>query len=136
MVLTTELRPEIEQCAIAALDKKAEGLVVLDLRGLSDVTDTFIICHGTSDRQVLAISDSIEERLRGLGVRPAHVEGRSGAEWVLMDYIDFVVHVFVEEKREHYRLERLWGDAEQADLSHLTAPPAETASSTDRHPPV
>jgi len=110
--------------------------VVLDLRGLSDVTDTFVICHGTSDRQVQAISASIEERLRGLGVKPAHVEGRGQSEWILMDYIDFVVHVFLEEKREFYRLERLWGDAKQADLSHLTAPPAEAANATDRHPPA
>jgi ribosome-associated protein len=112
---------ELEQCVEAALDKKAEDLVVLDLRKLSDVTDHFVICHGNSDRQVLAIADSIEERLRrGLGVRPAHVEGRRLAEWVLMDYIDFVVHVFVEERRNFYRIERLWGDAPRVDLPFET----------------
>ena len=96
----------------AALDKKAEDLAVLDLRHISDVTDYFVICHGTSDRQVLTIADSIEERLiRTLRVKPASVEGRQRAEWILMDYIDFVVHVFVAEKREFYRLEPLWGDA-------------------------
>ena len=85
---------------------------MLDLRGLSDVTDFFVICHGTSDRQVLAITDSIEERLaQGPDAQAPHVEGRRQAEWVLLDYIDFVVHVFVAEKREFYRLERLWGDA-------------------------
>jgi ribosome-associated protein len=91
---------------------------VLDLRELSDVTDFFVICHGTSDRQLLAIVDHIEDQLRrDLGCRPAHVEGRNSAEWLLMDYIDFVVHVFLEEKRGFYRLERLWGDAPQIDLS-------------------
>ena len=105
-------------CVQAALEKKAEELTVLDLRGLSDVTDHFVICHGNSDRQVLAIADSIEERLqRSLGLRPANVEGRRTAEWILMDYIDFVVHVFQAERREFYRLDRLWGDAPQLDLS-------------------
>jgi ribosome-associated protein len=85
---------------------------VLDLRGLSDVTDYFVICHGSSDRQVLAIAEAIEERLLECNrVRPGHVEGRRNADWVLLDYIDFVVHVFQEEKREFYRLESLWGDA-------------------------
>jgi len=109
------LRPEIAHCIAAALDKKALDPVILDLRGLSDVADFFVICHGTSDRQVLAIVDGIEERLRALGVRPSHIEGRLRANWVLMDYIDFVVHVFVEEKRQFYRLERLWGDASRIE---------------------
>ena len=91
---------------------------MLDLRGLSDVTDFFVICHGSSDRQVLAIAQGIEEGLvRNLKRRAANIEGRRGAQWVLLDYIDFVVHVFVEEKREFYRLERLWGDAPQLELS-------------------
>ena len=92
--------------------------MVLDLRGLSDVTDYFLICHGTSDRHVLAITESIEERLRReLGVRPAHVEGRRQGDWVLLDFIDFVAHVFVAEKRDFYRLERLWGDAPRHEFS-------------------
>lgn len=113
----------MQRCAEAALDKKAEDLVVLDLRGLSDVTDFFVVCHGGSDRQVLAIVENIEERLRlDLGVKPAHIEGRRHAEWVLMDYIDFVVHVFVGEKREFYRIERLWGDAERIETVSPTEP--------------
>jgi len=77
-----------------------------------------VICHGTSDRQVLTIADSIEERLlRTLRVKPASVEGRRRSEWILMDYIDFVVHVFVADKREFYRLERLWGDAPRVEPS-------------------
>jgi ribosome-associated protein len=92
--------------------------VLLDLRGLSDVTDYFIICHGTSDRHVLAVTESIEERLRrDLDSRPAHIEGQRAAEWVLLDYIDFVVHVFVDEKRAFYRLESLWGDAPRHEFS-------------------
>ena len=79
---------------------------------MSDVTDYFVICHGGSNRQVLAIAQAVEERLSGeLHLEPDHVEGRRQGEWVLLDYIDFVVHVFVEEKRSFYALERLWGDA-------------------------
>lgn len=123
MKLTTKWPAELEQCVEAALEKKAENLVVLDLRKLSDVTDFFVICHGTSDRQVMAIADSIEERLRReLGVRPAHVEGRQLADWILMDYIDVVIHVFIEEKRDFYRIERLWGDAPLVDLPVETGP--------------
>lgn len=114
------------QAVEAALDKKAEDLVVLDLRQISDVTDYFVICHGTSDRQVLTIADSIEERLiRTLRVKPASVEGRRRAEWILMDYIDFVVHVFVAEKREFYRLERLWGDAPRVEATGASPRAAE-----------
>jgi ribosome-associated protein len=104
------------------LDKKAEQLVVLDLRKISDVTDFFVICHGTSDRQVLTIADSIEQRLiETMRLKPASIEGRRRGEWVLMDYIDLVVHVFVEEKREFYRLERLWGDAPRLEPEEILA---------------
>lgn len=76
-----------------------------------------MICHGTSGRQTLTIADSIEKRLRDqLRLKPNSVEGRPGGDWILMDYFDFVVHVFVAEKREFYRLERLWGDAPRLDL--------------------
>lgn len=129
------MRPEIRLCAEAAADRKAEELVILDLRGLSDVTDFFVICHGTSDRQVAAITDIIEERLRrDLGLRPAHVEGRRQAEWVLMDYIDFVVHVFVEDKRSFYRIERLWGDAPRLPLPPPGEAPLSRASGLPSSP--
>lgn len=99
-------------------------IVLLDLRGLSDVTDHFLICHGTSDRQVLAIADSIEEKLlRSCRLKPSHVEGRRSSEWILMDYIDFVVHIFVEEKRYFYRLETLWGDAPREEIPDPGPPP-------------
>lgn len=101
----------------AARDRKAEDIVALDLRGLSDVTDTFVICHGTSNRQVAAIVENIEHRLSNeAGRKPTHIEGLRKADWVLLDYIDFVVHVFVDEKRGFYRLERLWGDAPAVPL--------------------
>jgi ribosome-associated protein len=100
----------------AARDKKAEDLVVLDLRK-SDFTDYLVICHGNNDRQIVAIADSIEEALRTrLGVKPSHVEGRRESNWILMDYIDFVVHVFDPDKRAFYGLERLWGDAPRIDV--------------------
>jgi ribosome-associated protein len=97
--------------ARAAADKKAEGLSLLDLRGLSDVTDYFLICHGRSGRQVQSISDNIEQALRGERRRPGHVEGYARGEWILMDYFDFVVHIFTQERRSYYALEKLWADA-------------------------
>jgi ribosome-associated protein len=107
----------LKQIVDAALDKKAEDVVVLDLRGLCQFTDYFVICHGSTSRQVLAIADAIEERLLEEGRRkPKHVEGRRVADWILMDFIDVVVHVFVDEKREFYGLERLWGDAPHIEL--------------------
>jgi ribosome-associated protein len=84
-----------------------------------------VICHATSDRQALTIADHVEERLaRDLGVKPKSIEGRRRAEWILMDYIDFVVHVFLAEKREFYRLERLWGDAPQIETDTIVPPVA------------
>jgi len=104
----------------AAVDKKALDPVLLDLRGISDVTDYFLICHGTSDRHVLAIAENIEDRLRTeLNCRPKNVEGRQPGDWVLLDYYDFVVHVFREDRRQFYRLESLWGDAPTVDIEPL-----------------
>jgi ribosome-associated protein len=114
----------------AARDRKAEDVVALDLSGLSDVTDAFVICHGTSNRQVAAIVENIERRLRSEARRrPTHIEGLRRSEWVLLDYIDFVVHVFLHEKREFYRLERLWGDAPAVPLPPVLDAAAETAES-------
>ena len=104
--------------------------MVLDLRRLKVFTDYFVICHGTSSRHALSIADAVEERLaKDLKREPGHVEGRRVAEWVLLDYIDFVVHVFTEEKRAYYGLERLWGDAPRlalagGDKAQPEAPPA------------
>jgi len=94
-----------------ALDKRAVDTVILDLRELTTVTDYFVICSGTADIHVKAIAEHIREGLRQEDQRPWHIEGLSYGTWVLMDYIDVVVHVFHQEKREFYGLERLWGDA-------------------------
>ncbi len=95
----------------AAIDKQAEDLVILDLRRLCDFTDYFIICHGNTRRQTQAIAESIEDKLRAAYHRPAHVEGMNPGDWILMDYGDYVIHVFTRERRVFYNLERLWGDA-------------------------
>ncbi len=97
----------------AARDKKAIDLQVLDLRALDSFTDFFVICSGQNTRQVQAIADAVEDGLREDQVKPAHVEGFERAEWVLLDYFDFVVHVFSSQRREFYALERLWGSAER-----------------------
>jgi ribosome-associated protein len=106
-----ELPPVVSQVAELALDRKASEVVALDLRGISTATDYFVIGSGTSDIQVRSIAEHIEETLREEGHRPDHVEGKAGGTWVLLDYIDFVVHIFHASAREFYQLEHLWGDA-------------------------
>jgi ribosome-associated protein len=104
--------PERVKAAVAAaLDKKAIDLKVLELGAVTDFTDYFVVAAGSSERQVVAIAEAVEERLRPQGVRPLSTEGLRGGEWVLLDYGDFLVHVFTEERRRHYGLERLWSDA-------------------------
>jgi ribosome-associated protein len=108
---------EMTAAIAAALDKKAEQLVVLDLTKSSAFTDFFVICTGTNRRQVQAIADSVEEAIGKRGTRPALVEGYDRGDWVLLDYFDFIVHVFMPASREFYNLERLWGDAEKIEVS-------------------
>ena len=110
------LPAEITLATTAALDKKVLDLVVLDLRKGLAFTDFFIIGTGANLRQVQAIADAIEEAMRKKGVRPALVEGYSRGEWVLLDYFDFIVHVFLPATRDYYGLERLWGDAERVEI--------------------
>jgi ribosome-associated protein len=110
------LTAEVTRAVRAALDKKAINVVVLDLRHTPAFTDFFIVCSGQNPRQVKAIADSIEESLRAAKLRPAHVEGYDRAEWVLMDFFSFIVHVFSPSTREFYGLERLWGDAERIEI--------------------
>jgi ribosome-associated protein len=100
----------------AARDKKATDLVVLDLRKTGAFTDYFLICTGANPRQVHAIADAIEAALKARQVRPAHLEGYQRAEWILVDYFDFIVHVFSPSARAFYGLERLWGNAARLDL--------------------
>jgi ribosome-associated protein len=105
--------------AQAALDKKAFHMVGVEVSHLSSYTDSFLLCSGASDRQVGAIADEVERRLRDDGRRPLHVEGGPHSEWVLLDYGDFIVHVFTEEKRSYYALDSLWGDAPRVDGASL-----------------
>ena len=109
--LSEDLPREVTQAAGFALDRKAEGVVALDLRGVSSATDYFLLATGTSDIQVRAISEHIMEEMAKEGHRPLHVEGLDRARWVLLDFVDFVVHVFHPAAREFYQLEALWGDA-------------------------
>jgi ribosome-associated protein len=102
--------------AEAALSKKAADLTALDLRDLDGVCDYFLLCSASSEVQVKAVAEAVEEKLREQGYRPWHVEGREGRRWVLLDYVEFVVHVFHEKTREYYMLDRLWGDARSVDL--------------------
>jgi ribosome-associated protein len=106
-----ELPQTLERATELASDLKANDMLVLDLRGISNATDYFLIATGTSDMHVKSIADHIVEDLKKEGVRPSHIEGLRGGRWVLIDYIDFVVHVFHPAAREFYQLERLWGDA-------------------------
>lgn len=110
--------PKALSCAVrAAQDKKAIDMVVLDLRKADGFTDYFLICTGANPRQIGALADGIEETLRKeVGERPALVEGRRESEWVLLDYFNFVVHVFSKKCRGFYDLERLWGNAKRHQI--------------------
>jgi ribosome-associated protein len=111
-----KLTSEVSRAVHAALDKKALDVVVLDLRKTPAFTDFFVLCSGQTQRQVKAIADAVEEALRAAKVRPAHVEGYDRADWVLMDFFTFIVHVFTPQTRAFYALERLWGDAERIEV--------------------
>lgn len=113
---------EVGTAVRAALDKKASDVVILDLRSTPAFTDFFVLCSGQSTRQVKAIVDAVEETLRAAKIRPAHVEGYDRAEWILMDYFTFIVHVFTPQTRAFYSLERLWGNAERIEVSEDSPP--------------
>lgn len=106
----------LRAAARAAASRKAHDLVALDLRDLDGVCDYFLLCSGSSEVQVKAIAEAVEDQLREAGARPWHVEGREGRRWVLLDYVELVVHVFHEKTREYYMLDRLWGDARSVPL--------------------
>ena len=111
-----EMLPPLEGALEAARSKKAQGITVLDLEGVADFTDYFLVCSGANARQVQTISDEIERRLKQDGLYPAHVEGYNHAEWVLLDYVDFVVHIFSERARGFYDLDRLWRTARRVPI--------------------
>ena len=111
----TNLAPDPEELAkaisILALSKKAQEIRILDLRGLTDITDFFVICSGDSDLHIKAIADAIMEGTKELQAKVWHIEGYKALSWVLLDYINVVAHIFRPETRERYALEKLWGDA-------------------------
>jgi ribosome-associated protein len=107
----------LEHAARAALAKKAADVVALDLRRDSSFTDYFLLASGANQKQMVAIADSVQESLRGEGLRPAHVEGYPRQEWFLLDYGSFVVHVFTPRARAFYDLERLWGGAARMEVA-------------------
>lgn len=111
----TRLPKQVTAAIAAAEDKQARDLVVLDLSKAAGFTDYFVICSGTNPRQIRAIADAVMEALAEDGGKPAHVEGYERSEWILLDYFDFIVHIFAPETRAFYGLERLWGAAEQLE---------------------
>jgi len=117
-----DLKRQLMDAIAACQDKKAEEITILELeKGSGAFTDYFVVCSGTNPRQIQAISDEVEDRLKKSGMRPAHTEGYRQAEWVLLDYVDFVVHVFSEKSRKFYDLERLWKSAKRLEPAELTA---------------
>jgi ribosome-associated protein len=112
-----KLPEDVVRAAHLALERKAQSVVVLDLRGINTATDYFVICSGTSDMQVRSIADHVMQEMKGEQVRPGHIEGLEGGRWVLLDYIDFVVHVFHPSARDFYQLETLWGDAPRYEFA-------------------
>jgi ribosome-associated protein len=123
MKKTNGLKFQVNEAILACQDKKAEQVTVLELEKDSGAfTDYFVMCSGTNPRQIQAIADAVDDRLEALGLRPTHTEGYKQAEWVLLDYVDFVVHIFSENARRYYDLERLWKSATRLEPAELMAP--------------
>jgi len=119
-----DLKLQVSEAILACQDKQADDVTVLELEKDSGAfTDYFVMCSGTNPRQIQAIADAVEERLEALGLRVTHSEGYKQAEWVLLDYVDFVVHIFSEKARQFYDLERLWKSAKRLEPAELMAKP-------------
>ena len=128
-----DLKKQVTEAIAACQDKKAEEVTILQMEKDSGAfTDYFVVCSGTNPRQIQAISDEVEERLEKQGMRPTHVEGYKQAEWVLLDYVDFVVHIFSEKARKYYELERLWKSAKRMEPAELISRPKRAPSSLRR----
>jgi ribosome-associated protein len=119
-----DLKLQVSEAILACQDKQADNVTVLELEKDSGAfTDYFVMCSGSNSRQIQAIADAVDERLEALGMRVTHAEGYKQAEWVLLDYVDFVVHVFSEKARQFYDLERLWKSAKRLEPAELMAKP-------------
>ncbi len=116
LTVDEQIFEQVKLSVHCASEKKAEAIVVLKLVELTEFTDFFVICSGNSTRQVQAIADEIIDQLKKVKVRPLHTEGYQSGEWVLIDYGAFVVHIFVDQARKFYDLERLWRDAERVEI--------------------
>ncbi|HTU34833.1 MAG TPA: ribosome silencing factor [Candidatus Acidoferrum sp.] len=128
------IRTEIRLAVEAAQDKQAVDVTVLKLPGTGSFAEYFLLCSGQSQPQIRAISEAIEERLESHGKRLSHREGRSGAEWILLDYGNFIVHIFSASARQYYDLERLWRNADRIEFPAPSGPPGTRPDSgTDRH---
>ena len=128
-------KAQVSAAIQACLEKKAEELTILEMeKGSGAFTDYFVLCSGTNPRQVQAIADEVELRLKSAGLHPSHVEGYKQAEWVLVDYVDFVVHVFSEKARKFYDLERLWKTAKRLEPAELKSVPKKHKAATGATP--
>jgi ribosome-associated protein len=126
-----ELQLQVNEAIQACQDKQADNVTVLELEKDSGAfTDYFVMCSGTNSRQIQAIADAVDERLEALGLRVTHAEGYKQAEWVLLDYVDFVVHIFSEKARQFYDLERLWKSAKRLEPAELMAKPKARRATT------
>lgn len=114
--------PRIARTVEILQDKKACAITLLDLRNITDTCDYFLLCTGASEQHIRSLVDAVRDQLAEMGEKPWHIEGADTRRWVLMDYVDFVVHIFREEARDFYALERLWGDAERTDFADGDAP--------------
>jgi ribosome-associated protein len=120
MTKKSDLKRQVSEAIQACHDKKAEDVTIMELeQGSGAFTDYFVVCSGTNPRQIQAIADEVEDRLEKTGLRPAHSEGYKQAEWVLLDYVDFVVHIFSDKARKYYELERLWKSAKKLEPAEL-----------------
>jgi ribosome-associated protein len=127
-MVTPDLLEPLRLAVQAVLDKKGFQVVVLDVSELTSYTDGFVLCSAANLRQVGAIADEVGRRLRDQGRRPLHVEGTDRSEWMLLDYGDFVVHLFTEDKRSYYALDGLWADAPHLGLDELGVEAAEAGA--------
>jgi len=118
-MVDAEVMEPLRTAARAAADKKAFQIVGLGVSDLTSYTDSLLICSAGSDRQVAAIADEVQRQLKEAGRRPLHVEGERRSDWVLLDYGEFVIHVFTEERRAYYGLDGLWSDAPKLDADAL-----------------